>query len=93
MSYSFTVKAETKADAKAEVERQFDLVVAGQPIHKADREAVLAAIAGFVDIIGEPNLADEISIGVSGSLSWNGPMENEDYTGTSVHISARILNK
>ncbi len=52
MSYSFSVVAATKADAKQKIADSFVNVVANQPSHAADRDAAVAAGGAMVDVEG-----------------------------------------
>lgn len=69
MSYSFTVKAFGKAAAKDAVAAKFDEVVASQPIHAKDRDAVLANASAVIDLLMDAPDKD-ISVSVNGYLSW-----------------------
>jgi hypothetical protein len=93
MSYSFTVKAATKADAKKAVASQLEAVVAGQPIHKADLDAALVSAKAFIDVLGEPHEGDEVVVSVNGSLSWNSDQANEDFIAANITVSAALRNK
>jgi hypothetical protein len=90
MSYSFSVKAATKAEAKQKVAEQFDVVVNGQPIHAADRDAAQAAANAFIDILGEPTEAEQVSVSVNGYVSWRG--EN-NFVGANVSVGASLASK
>lgn len=74
MSYSFTVRKPTKAEAKAEVAAQFSEVVNSQPIHERERAAALALADTFVDLLADDETKD-VTVHVSGSLSWQGSLE------------------
>lgn len=85
MSYSFTVKAASKAEAKEKVDEAFSGIVAGQTVHKVDRDAAVAAAGAFIDLLADPKENEEIQVMMNGSLSWRA--EN-DYTGASVTVNA-----
>lgn len=97
MSYSFSVKAATKADAKAQVAAELDKVVAAQPTHKVDRDAVGVVTDAFIDAVAEPSESEEITVMVSGSVSWRGVagQDNNEFTGaevtTRVYVRAKSL--
>lgn len=92
MSYSFSIKAATKAEAKAKVAEAFDTVVTNQVSHKADRDAAVAAAGAFIDILAEPQENDEYDVSLNGSLSW--PRADESaYTSAEVTIRAHLRNK
>lgn len=71
MSYSFTVKAKTKAEAKEKVIQEFQAVAKGQPVHLVDFDAVVASASAFVDMVADPEAEnEEIQVSVNGSLTW-----------------------
>lgn len=92
MSYSFSVKAATKEEAKTGVSAKFDEIVASQPSHKVDRDAVVAVTGAFIDAVAEPSESEEITVMLNGSLSWRG---EGDYTAaevtTRVYVRAKSL--
>jgi hypothetical protein len=90
MSYSFSIKAVSKTQAKEKVAEAFDGVVVGQAIHDVDRDAAVACAEAFIDILGEPSDGDEVRVSVNGYLSWQGDMSNANFTGANVTISASI---
>jgi hypothetical protein len=67
MSYSFNVRAPSKASALAGVETKLDEVVAAQPIHAHDRETAGSVAGELLTLIGEPDDGEEMSVNVSGS--------------------------
>lgn len=71
MSYSFQVKAATKAEAKAAVEAKFDEIISQQPIHARDRAAVLANANAVIDLLADDDTKD-VSVSCNGYLSWSG---------------------
>lgn len=89
MSYSFSVRAATKAAAKAAVAAQFDSMVHVQPVHAADRPMAQAAAGAFVDLLHEDESKDVI-VCVSGSLGWQGEGQ---FTSTNVSASAYLTIK
>lgn len=90
MSYSFSVTATSKAEAKEKIAGQFDTILASQPVHAADRASAQAAAEAFVDVLKEPAGDEEITIGVSGYVSWRAEGE---FTGANVGVSAGIRAK
>ncbi len=95
MSYSFTVRAPTKADALARVTTELIDVVARQPIHTADCEQAKAAAEAFLDILPEANDKQDFYLSVSGSVGWRGSPGTPEYALTSagVSVSASFANK
>ena len=71
MSYSFSVKAASKAEAKAAVAREFDRVVETQPIHARDREAALANANAVIDLLADqaPD-GHVIAVNCNGYVGW-----------------------
>lgn len=86
MSYSFSVTAATKAEAKEKIAAEFDRVLASQPVHAVDRDAAQAAAEAFVEMLGEPIEGQHIAVTVYGSVGWRG--EN-DFTSASVGVNAQ----
>jgi hypothetical protein len=72
MSYSFSVTAASKAEAKQKIADSFDNVVKNQPSHAADRDAAVSAGGAFVDLLEHPADGQEIHISMHGSLGWRG---------------------
>lgn len=90
MSYSFSVKAASKAEALAKVDAELNKVVAGQPMHAADSAQASAAATAFVAILQEPSETQVVCVSVNGSLSWDG---NAVVTSASVGVYASLLVK
>lgn len=67
MSYSFTVKGATKAEAIAAAGVQFDSVLAQQPVHSVDMPAARETAEKFVNLLGEDDSCDT-TIAVNGSV-------------------------
>ena len=92
MSYSFTVTADTKADAKQKIAQSFDAVVNGQSSHAADRDPVVACGSAFVEALAEPQAGDEIYVTIYGCLSWRQGIP-EEFTSASASVNASLRNK
>lgn len=90
MSYSFNVKAASKAAAKEEIAAKFAEVVNGQPVHKADHDAAVAAAQAFVDVLAEPNDEQIVAVTVNGWVSWRA---EDEFIGASVSINAGLATK
>lgn len=90
MSYSFSVVAETKAEAKAKVAAEFDKIVESQPVHAADRETALATASAFVDHLVDPSDDQVIRLSVNGSLGWRAEGE---FTSAAVGVQAYLTRK
>ena len=92
MSYSFTVKAATKAEAKEKVAAELAKVVEQQPNHKADREQALVAAQSFIDILPDGDDKD-IAVRLSGHVTSTGPDGSAGITSLSVAVSVDLVAK
>lgn len=92
MSYSFSVTASSKAEAKQKIAESFDNVVIGQPSHSADRDAAVAAGSAMVDILNDPADGQEIYVNMYGSLSWVFDQPNS-FTGAGMTVNASLRAK
>lgn len=69
MSYSFSLKAATKAAALAAAAAKFDAeVLAQQPVHRVDRDAALANAEKHLALVAEPVEGEEVSLSMYGSV-------------------------
>ena len=91
MSYSFSVKASTKDEAKQKIAEQFDKVVEGQPSHADDKAAALATANAFIDLLTDVPKDHHVSVSINGSLSWNHDAPNK-YVGASVGVNAGFVD-
>lgn len=69
MSYSFNVKAVTKAKAKAAVEAEFDKVIQEQPVHAQDKAAALANANAVIDLLAD-NDNQDVGVSCNGYATW-----------------------
>ena len=94
MSYSFIVRAASKAEVKALVASKLAEVVATQPSHQHDQAQANAAASAFVDCLGDDDTRD-IAVNVNGSVGWSGGCWGEGHTVTSasVSVSAYLVAK
>ena len=91
MSYSFSVQAPTANDAIAAVTQKIDEVVASQPIHSQDRDAVIAAASSFINLVSEQE-GHELAVTVTGSVSnWHNGASIDSFTQASVNVGVRIV--
>lgn len=90
MSYSFTAKGVTKAAAFNDAAAKFDAIVTQQPVHEADRAAVMANVSAAVDLLREPGEGEEVRVNANGYLSWNAGVADEAFNTVSVNASASI---
>lgn len=93
MSYSFSVRAGTKAEALEKLAEALDNVVALQPIHSADRAQAQAAAEAFLEVLPEKADDKDFSVNVSGSVGWLGtPGVDAVITSAGVSISASTVD-
>lgn len=93
MSYSFSVTANTKEEAKRQIADYFDNnVIVGQPTHAADRAAAVACGQAFVDVLVDPGKENDIFVNMSGSLGWRDSAAKEFHS-ASVNVSASVRFK
>jgi hypothetical protein len=95
MSYSFNIKAETKEAAKLAVIAKFDEVVATQPVHAKDRDAVLANANTVIDLLhGNPAVdqSKDISVSVNGYVSWT-LADTQNLNTVSVSSTASYIDR
>lgn len=89
MSYSFSVTASTKDEAKQKVAEQFAQVVKNQPSHAADEAAAVAAGNAFVDLLGDVPDGQEVYVAMHGSLGWNHDAPDK-FLSAGVSVSAGL---
>lgn len=89
MSYSISIRAPSKAAALEAVAAKFDEQVMPQfPIHKLDRDAVLANAQAAIAQLADDDTKD-VTVALNGYLSWSGTGDFTLYTApvTAVGIS------
>lgn len=69
MSYSFSVTAANKAEAKTAVAAKFEEVVTAQPIHARDREAALANANAVIDLLNDDD-TKHVTVNLNGYVGW-----------------------
>jgi hypothetical protein len=92
MSYSFTVRAATKLEAKAKVAAELSNVLNLQPTHVVDIAAAQAAAYAFIDLVGDDETKD-LQVAVNGSVGWVHRSEPVIYTQASVGVNAWLVAK
>lgn len=94
MSYGFTVRAASKAEAKVKVVEEFDKIIELQPVHERDKIQALANANAVIDLLPD-EVPEGMEIGVScnGYISWQGgvPPDAINVTGASVSANAGFL--
>lgn len=89
MSYSFSVSAATKDEAKRKVGESFDQIVVNQPPHAADRLAVVAVADAFITLLADPVEGQVVYVNVYGSLSWLQDKPDQ-FTAAGMTINAEL---
>lgn len=74
MSYSFAVRAATKAEAREKIAAEFDRVEVAQRCHVTDR----AAACAFVDFLQDDDTKD-VQVSVNGSLGSIGNLTQANF--------------
>lgn len=96
MSYSFTVKAATKALALEAVAAEMQKVVASQPVHARDEAAVNKNAAEIVALLPDDDTKD-VTFGVNGYVSWSSAHQLGDpdfkLSAVSVAVSAALIDR
>lgn len=90
MSDSFSVTAAAKSEAKEKIGKEFDNMVAQQPIRAADRPAAQACGNAFIDALSEPDGSQQILVNIYGSVGWRG---ESDITQANVSVTASLATK
>lgn len=91
MSYSFSVKAPTKAEALVRVTEELAKVVTAQPVHETDRDQAQGAAELFVYLLADDDTKD-VEVNVSGSLGWENTADpaKPNITNASVNVTAYL---
>lgn len=93
MSYSFQVKAPTKAAAKEAVTAKFDEIVVQQPIHARDRAAVICNAVAVIDLLADDD-SKAIVVSCNGYVSWpSGGVEDARLSSASISASASYVDR
>jgi hypothetical protein len=77
MSFSFNVRAATMAAALVMVDEKVDEVVANQPVHAVDADAIKATARAYADLVEEKE-GHDVSINVNGYVSWEGTLGGDE---------------
>lgn len=93
MSYSYTVRAATAALALAAVSAKFDEIVAQQPTHAKDKDAVLANAKNAVEIL-EVDESRDVLVSGSGFVSWSTDEDGQPkFSSVNIATSASLVAK
>lgn len=95
MSYSFTVRGATKAEAIKKIGAELRKVVTTQPFHAADRAQARAAAKAFIGVLPDAADGQEFCVSVSGSVGWVGTLGEADnmLTSAGISVSAVLVTK
>jgi hypothetical protein len=89
VSYSFSAKGKTKAEALAAAEAAMKKVIEGQPIHAQDEAAARKCREEAAALVGEPPADKDYFLSCSGSFSWIGVYpDSHIITGASINVFA-----
>ena len=88
MSYSFTVQAKDRDEAKKLVAAKLQEVVKAQPDHENDIDVAQAAAGTILDIVEDPAEDHVLRVSVAGSLSWS---ESDVFTGANLSVSVATV--
>lgn len=92
MSYSFSFRAATKAEAKSKVAEELAKVVQAQPIHAVDQAQAQAAADAFIDILPE-DASKDVQVSVNGSVGWCGTEAEPSITYAGLGVTAGLREK
>lgn len=90
MSYSFSVRGDTKAVVVADMQAKFDRLVAAQPAHQRDAAAAMAAVTAFVAVLEDDDSQDVVAQ-VSGWL--HSDVEADAFRVMATHVNVTALLK
>ena len=92
MSYGINVRVPTKADALAAITAKFDEIIANQPVHARDREAVLNNAGSVVALLGDQPEGTEVHVSLNGYVSWSsGDVETASFNSVKVEAYASFV--
>jgi hypothetical protein len=92
MSFSFTVRGPTAAQALEVVAAKLDLVVSAQPAHRLDAEVVKATAASYASLLPEEE-GQDVTIACHGYVTCTGDANDPYLTGASVGVSVYLTDK
>ncbi|MGJ7575726.1 hypothetical protein ACSFBX_34790 [Variovorax sp. RB2P76] len=92
MSYSFSVRAATKAEAKAKVAEQLAGVLKSQPTHAVDVTAAQAGADTFIDLVSDNDTKD-LMVTVNGSVGWVHQSDPLVCTQAGFGVNAYLVDK
>jgi len=90
MSYSFIVRAPSKAEAKVQVAVELQKVADTQPIHAVDRAHAQATAVAYIDLLAD-DPTKTVQVNMHGSVSWVGPAGTPHCINAAVGVSAALM--
>ena len=92
MSYSFSVRASTKAELISKADAQFEQMVQAHPEHAKDESQARAALASFLEVLTE-DPAKDIVASCHGYLSWITLPQGTDTLSCSFGCSVNLIDR
>jgi hypothetical protein len=68
MTYSFSIKATSKSEAKAAVAAEWDRIATQQPTHATDATVGVATANALIDLMGD-DASKDVAVGMYGSIN------------------------
>jgi hypothetical protein len=87
MSYSFTIRAASKTEAKTKVAGELASVVQRQPEHARDMPEAQATCNAFIDLLADDDVKI-VQVSVNGSIGWTGVADAALLQNACVSVSA-----
>lgn len=87
--FSISVTKKTKAEVIADLNAQLDVVTAAKPEHELDKTKVITVAESYLELIGDPDEFQSVSLLAAGSLVFNGP---DQVNGASINISVNLID-
>jgi hypothetical protein len=88
MSYSFSVSAPSKDEAKTKVRDELVRVTTAQPVHALDSDQAFEAVAAFIELLHDDPTRD-VSASISGSISTTDQNVTHANVNVTVQLAAR----
>ncbi len=89
MSYSIHAGGATKILAMLALANKLDEIIASQPVHAKDKDAILANANAVVNLLNDEEQGDKhVAISCNGYVSWVGQVTDAKLISASVACSA-----
>lgn len=92
MSYSFSVKGATKAEALEKVAAEMAKVVQNQPVHSNDEAHARAVATTFVGLL-EDDATRDVTVSVNGLIWVTGATTTTGIRTVGVGVSASLVDR